>query len=124
LALLLTLDGPACGDAWFVADPYYDASSARIRLRAVARASQEAASLGVLDGDFERRVEALAAIALPVNLTQAQGVLRLLVERIERPKGVELGLELLPVRIEKVESDEAALAPIAELDGSARITLR
>jgi hypothetical protein len=124
LALGLTLDGPSCGEAWFTADPYYDASNARIRVRAVALAPGQAASRSLLDDGIERRVERLAAIALPVNLVQAQGLLKLLADRVERPKGVELALELEPVRIERVLGDEGALAPIAELAGSARITLR
>jgi len=124
LIVALTLDGPVCGDAWIVAEPYYDAASNRIRLRrAAVLGEQRALSESGVSSALTAAVERHARIGLSVDVTAAPAQLERVVEGAASslPPGVRAKLELSPASVTRVLLDDQALVPIASMGGTARL---
>jgi hypothetical protein len=127
VALAVTVDGPVCGDAWLVAEPWYDARVARVRLRNVELLSRSDPAVHEIDvAALVKSVESRAHIALPIDIGAAHASIEKLVSMVSAgaPPGVEAAVAVEPARIERVLSDETALVPIARLRGKARLTVR
>jgi hypothetical protein len=124
LIIALTLDGAVCGDAWIVAEPYYDTASNGIRLRRAALyGEQRALSDSGLSSALTAAVERHARIGLSVDVTAAPAQLERLVESAapSLPPGVRAKLELSPARVTRVALDDQALVPVASIGGTARL---
>jgi hypothetical protein len=124
LIIALTLDGAVCGDAWLVAEPYYDPASNGIRLRRAAlygeqRLLSESGASSALTAALERH----ARIGLSVDVTAAPAQLERLAESAapSLPPGVRAKLELSPARVTRVLLDDQALVPVASIGGTARL---
>ncbi len=126
VALAVTLEGEVCGDAWLVGEPWYDAQASRVRLRNVRFAPGQDPSVAQLAGSaLPARVAELAQIALPIDLALGPRSLSSLVDSLtkERPKGVDVKVEVAPAQVDSVLVDPAALVPVASLTGNVRVTV-
>lgn len=124
MIVALTLDGAVCGDAWIVAEPYYDAAYNGIRLRQAALlGEQRALSQSGMSNALTATVERHARIGLSVDVTAAPAQLERLVESAgpSLPPGVRAKLELSPAKVTRVLLDNQALVPVASIGGTARL---
>ena len=127
IALDTTLEGSVCGDATWLAEPWYNPRTTRVHLRGVALAPQEQQLAELFDEQsLAHAIERHAAIALPVDVSGAPEGLRDLVRRATsgRSEAIEFRFEIQPPRIDRVLPETEALVPIVGLAGRASIELK
>jgi hypothetical protein len=127
VALETTLEGPVCGDVAWLAEPWYDPATSRVRLRGVALAPRQERLAELIDDyALERTIEKQAALALPVDVSGAPVALRDWVRRAAagRAGPIEDRFEMQPPRIDSVLPETDALIPIATLVGTAAVELK
>ncbi len=124
VALESTLTGSVCGTAWFVAEPWFDERTSRVRLRK-ARLAPGQTSFDESDSVL-RALEDNAAVALPVDVGSAPNAIEAMVEGLasDLPKSVRVTADMHPPKVERVLLDGEALVPIATLAGSAKTEVK
>lgn len=120
--LTATVSGRLCGDAHLLAEPWYDASAARIRLRAVTAAPGTGADVSAVSALITDH----AAIALPLDAASAPNALESLVARLSEdlPEPVRAEVKLSPSEVAPVLLDERSLVPVVSLTGTAAIRVQ
>ena len=127
VAIETTLQGPVCGDATWLAEPWYDPRSSRVHLRRVALAPrQERLAEQLEEYDLAGAIERQAAIALPVDVSGTPATLRDLIQRATagRHDPIEGDFEIQPPRIDRVLPEPDALVPIVTFGGTASLELK
>jgi hypothetical protein len=124
LALAVTLAGATCGEAWLLAEPWFDDAAGRVRLRG-ARAAPGAPA-GRDAERMARLLEASATVRVPIDVEGAPRRLRDLTAALERVLEGAVAIETttLPARVERVAVTEDALVPIVSLRGHAQARVR
>jgi hypothetical protein len=123
--LTTTVSGTLCGDAYLLAEPWYDAAASRVRLRQVVLApgtDLEASDVAELTALVEQH----ATVALPLDAASAPNALQALVERLaeDLPEPVRAEVALEPARVEPVLLDGESLVPIISLTGKATVRVQ
>ena len=123
-ALHTTVTGRACGATWFLAEPWYDPATSRLRLRKVTPANP--ADAGPEISALVQRITDLAAIALPVDVSAAPNALETMMLAFGRDlsKGVVAEADLADVAIEHVALDEQGLIAVPTIRGHATISVQ
>jgi hypothetical protein len=121
VALHASVAGETCGDAWFLADPWYDPTTSRVRLRDVS-----ALSPSPFTDALARRISVAAAIALPVDVSAAPNALEAVLLDFTQglPKNVSAEAKLDPVSIELVVPDARGLVAVPRIQGNATLNVR
>lgn len=124
LALQGTLAGPVCGEAWWLADPWYDAATARIRLRNVQPAPGQPRSAEL--AEVAARIESGGAISLPVDVSAGPRAIEGLIQRFgeDLPKTARLESSMAQSAVDGVRVSSDGLVAVAVFSGSAAVRLR
>lgn len=124
VALRATLAGETCGELDLLAEPWFDAKTARIRLRTVTLGPKSASvpELGEVAGQVER----WASAALPVDIASGPAALNALVQGFGRdlPEGVELETSIEKPAVQLVHPEKEGLTALAIFSGHTTFRLR
>lgn len=124
VAMRATLAGATCGTVRLLAEPWFDASSTRIRLRNVTAPPGRAK---LADGPLlERLIETHAAITLPVDLSAGPAALTTLALGFARdlPEGVEIDAKIGKSAVPRVQPEREGLVALAIFSGHTTFRLR
>jgi len=124
LALRATLAGATCGELRLLAEPWFDGTTGRVRLRKVAPVpgTPEVPGLDAVARSIERQ----ASAALPVDVSSGPAALTALVQGFGKdlPEGVELDSQMKKPMVERVHPEREGLVALAIFSGRATFRMR
>lgn len=124
VALRITVAGSVCGLSWLLAEPWYDATLSRIRLRNVRLATERAAPPAL--AALIARVESRAAIPLPVDVSAGPAAIDGLIRGFSTglPESVTLESDVAPARVSAVHVTAEGLVAVATFSGNAAVHVK
>ena len=124
VALYTTLAGPTCGGIWLLAEPWFDPTTARVRMRSLRVAPGQPQVDGI-EGVLTT-LEGAGGVALPVDVSAGPSALETLVRSFTQglPPNVRVAASVAPARVDRVLMDGDSLVPIATFNGSATLELK
>ncbi|MBK7582575.1 MAG: DUF4403 family protein [Myxococcales bacterium] len=122
--LRTTVAGRACGDLWFLAEPWFDSKTGRVRLRNLRAAPGTAQ--GTTVSALARSIEEHASVALPVDISAGPASLGALVQGFGTglPEGVAIESEMAKATVERVHPEAEGLVALAVFAGSTTLRVQ
>jgi hypothetical protein len=124
VAIRASLTGETCGEAVWLAEPWFDAATSRARFRDLRLVTGQTDSPEL--ARLARQIEQNAAVPLPVDVSAGPGAVEGLIRGFGEglPASVSIETHMSPALVEEVQAASTGLVAVATFKGTAAVRLR